>query len=540
MPEERPLDDITLHQLKRQPSDPNITFLGGIVPTQVEMNDGERTVEPLIAVWIARHSVVPDQPQVRAVMLATPPDEGDALVRALVEAILPQATPNLPPMMPGRIEVADAATARSLRTALTGLKVEIGVAQDMTIIDTLATNLASDLRRHLMPIPPWDAPEDAIRDLAAAAANLYRRDPWQYMDDAPPVAVTVHRYGVETLWLTLTYGNEETEGLVAYFSEADFHRAGKISFLLEQLEEAGGEVINLDLPDEDIALVERAIRSPEFGLGSAVTLFFEPLDNLNDATAREVRQLRLPIASKQAAPIFTRVAPDVDPRRPNADECRALRLALDAFNQFFVRHRERIDDNAWHFAPISATIQVKDGAEKVPVKVNMASLAPTLDPALRHAVLLLRIIFEDDITIWREVEIEASQPLWELDQIIQASFGWPHRTAIFLPKDVNDGEETYMANVVEDVITSETAPVGLLLRQPRDFAHYIFDVRDRGLGHRIRLRSITKRDPDAEYPRVVRSHGETPPIYSPDEYELDDDDLDIDLDDEDEDDEDDD
>jgi hypothetical protein len=170
----------------------------------------------------------------------------------------------------------------------------------------------------------------------------------------------------------------------------------------------------------------------------------------------------------------------------------------------------------------------------------MASLAPTLDPALRHAVLLLRIIFEDDITIWREVEIEASQPLWELDQIIQASFGWPHRTAIFLPKDVNDGEETYMANVVEDVITSETAPVGLLLRQPRDFAHYIFDVRDRGLGHRIRLRSITKRDPDAEYPRVVRSHGETPPIYSPDEYELDDDDLDIDLDDEDEDDEDDD
>ncbi len=530
------LNDITLHQLKRQASDPNITFLGGIVPMQVAMQDGDRTVQPQIAIWIARHSVVPDQPQARAVMLITQPDD-TALLNALIEAILPSANPNMAPMMPGRIEVADAATALALRTALDGVQTEFGVAQDMTIIETLATTLASDLRRHITPIPPWDAPTEVIRELAAAAANLYRRDPWQIMDDVPPVAIAVKRYGIDTLYLSMTYGNEDTEGVIAYFSQADYERSGTIAFLLEQLEEAGGEVINLDLPDEDIAIVEEAIRYPEHGLGDAITLFFEPLEDLNEETAREVRTLRLPMASKQAVPIFTRVARSGDARRPSADEARALRLALDAFNQFFVRHRERIEDEGWHFGPLTATIQVKDGTEKVPVRVQMASLAPTLDPLLRNAVLKLRVILEDDVTVWREIEIGASQPLWELDQIIQTSFGWPLRTSIFMAKDIHDGEETYATRTVEDIITSETAPVGLLLHQPRDFAHFVFDVRDHGLSHRLRLLSIDKKEADVEYPRVVRAHGDIPPIYSPEEYEVDDldddDDDDFDLEDDD-------
>jgi hypothetical protein len=534
------LNDITLHQLKRQPTDPNITFLGGIVPMQVEMQDGGRMFQPQIAIWIARHSVVPDQPQVRAVMLITQPDDA-ALLNALVEAILPNANPNMAPMMPGRIEVADATIARALRTALEDVPVEIAVAQDMTIIETLAMTLASDLRRHLTPIPPWDAPQEVIRELAAAAANLFRRDPWQIMEDVPPVAVTIKRYGIDTLYLSMTYGNEDTEGVVAYFSQADFQHAGKIAFLLEQLEEAGGEVINLDLPDDEIALVDDAIHYPEHGLGDAITLFFEPLENLNEEMVRESRALRLPMASKQAVPIFTRVGRTGDARRPNANEARALRLALDAFNQFIVRQRERIEDEGWHFGPLTATIQVKDGTEKVPVRVQMVSLAPTLDPALRNAILKLRVILEDDVTVWREIEIEATQSLWELDQIIQTSFGWPHRTSIFMAKDIHDGEETYETRTIEDIITSETAPIGLLINQPRDFAHFIFDVRDRGLSHRLRLISIGKKEADVEYPRVVRSHGETPPIYSPDEYEADelddDDDDDFDLEDDDDDDE---
>ena len=540
MPDQGPsrLNDIALHQLKRLEPDPNITFIGGLVATEVPMQDGERTFAPQIGLWIARHSVLPDQPQVRAVSLIDPSTGENGLLNALVEAILPTTNPNLIAMMPGHIQVADAATVQHLRAALDGVNVEFAVAQDMTIIETLATNLAGDLRRHLTPIPAWEAPPEVVRELAATAANLYRRDPWQAMGDTPPIAIAINRFGIDTIYLSLTFGDEHAEGAIAYLSEADYHLAGKIGFLMEQLEEAGGEIINLDLPAEDIALVEPAIRYPEHSLGEAISLFFEPSDELNEETLREVRQLKLAMASRNAVPIFTRVSHEADPRRPNENEARALRLALEAFNLFFVRHRERIEDEAWHFGPITSTVQVKMGSEKIPVKVSIASLAPTLNPALRNAVLKLRVILEDDVTIWREIEIEASQPLVELDNIIEESFGWPTREGSFLPFDQYDGEETYESRMIEDTITSESAPVGLLVHNPRDFAHFMFDVRGKGLSHRIRLISIGAKEAAVEYPRVVRAHGDTPPIYSPEEYEIDmddeeDDDLDLDEDDED-------
>ena len=542
MPDQGPsrLNDIALHQLKRLEPDPNITFIGGLVATEVPMQDGERTFAPQIGLWIARHSVLPDQPQVRAVSLIDPSTGENGLLNALVEAILPTTNPNLIAMMPGHIQVADAATVQHLRAALDGVNVEFAVAQDMTIIETLATNLAGDLRRHLTPIPAWEAPPEVVRELAATAANLYRRDPWQAMGDTPPIAIAINRFGIDTIYLSLTFGDEHAEGAIAYLSEADYHLAGKIGFLMEQLEEAGGEIINLDLPAEDIALVEPAIRYPEHSLGEAISLFFEPSDELNEETLREVRQLKLAMASRNAVPIFTRVSHEADPRRPNENEARALRLALEAFNLFFVRHRERIEDEAWHFGPITSTVQVKMGSEKIPVKVSIASLAPTLNPALRNAVLKLRVILEDDVTIWREIEIEASQPLVELDNIIEESFGWPTREGSFLPFDQYDGEETYESRMIEDTITSESAPVGLLVHNPRDFAHFMFDVRGKGLSHRIRLISIGAKEAAVEYPRVVRAHGDTPPIYSPEEYEIDlddedDDDDDLDLDDDDDD-----
>jgi hypothetical protein len=244
------------------------------------------------------------------------------------------------------------------------------------------------------------------------------------------------------------------------------------------------------------------------------------------------------MASRNAVPIFTRVSHDGTPRRPNEQEARALRLALEAFNLFFVRHRDRLEDEAWHFGPITSTVQVKSGAEKIPVKVHIASLGPTLNPKLRDAVLRLRVILEDDVTVWREIEIEASQPLLELDHAIQESFGWPERMGSFLPKDPYDGEETYESRTVEDQITSEGAPVGLLVSQPRDLAHYLFDTQGKALSHRIRLLSIEPKDAGVEYPRMVRTHGEIPPIYSPEDFALDsdddEDDLDFDDDDDDE------
>ena len=534
------LNDIALHQIKRQTTDANVTFIGGIVSTGMDVVDGGRTFQPTLSLWIARHSVIPDQPQVRSIGVADPERASVALLRGLVESILPQANPNLAPLLPGRIEVADDATVMLLRAALKGVNTQIVVAEDMGLIQTLADSLSSDLRRQLTPIGPWEAPVEVVRDLAAAAANLYRRDPWQSLSDSLPVAITIDRYGIGTVYLSVTYGSEDAEGVITYFSPEDYHRAGKIDFLMEKLEDAGGEMINLDLPQEDLDLLETVIRYPEHGLGEAVTIFFEALKDLSDEARREVQQMRLPMASRQAVPVFTRVAGSSDPRRPDETEALALRLALDAFNQFYVRHHERINDEAWHFGPISSTIQVKQGTEKIPVKVTITSPAPTLPTSLRQAVLLVRVMVEGEPTVWREIEIEASQPLWEMDRIIREAFGWPPRAGTFLPRDEFDGEETYESRLIEDTLTSDQAPIGLILQKPRDFAHYLFDFGDKAVSHRLRLVNIlAKKEAGVEYPRVVRTHGDTPPIYSPEDYEstdLDDDDFD----DDDEDDEDDD
>ncbi|MBA3826828.1 MAG: hypothetical protein H0X24_23400 [Ktedonobacterales bacterium] len=532
------LNDIALHQIKRQTTDANVTFIGGVVSTGMDVVDDGRTFQPTLSLWIARHSVIPDQPQVRSIGVADPAHASVALLNGLVESILPQSNPNLSPLLPGRIEVADDATVALLREALKGVNTEIVVAQDMGLIQTLADSLASDLRRQLTPIGPWEAPVEVVRDLAAAAANLYRRDPWQSLGDSPPITITLDRYGIGTLYLAMTYGNEDTEGVIAYFSTEAYHRAGKVDFLMEKLEDAGGEMVNLDLPQADLDLLEEVIRYPEHGLGEAVTVFFEAAEDLSDDARREVREMNLPMASRQAVPIFTRVSATADPRRPNEDEARALRLALEAFNQFYVRQHERIDDEAWHFGPITATVQVKQGGEKIPVKLSITSPAPTLPTSLRQAVLLVRVMLEGEPTVWREIEIEASQPLWEMDRIIHEAFGWPSRAGSFLPRDEYDGEETYESRLLEDLVTSEQAPIGLLMQKPRDFAHYMFDVTDKAVSHRLRLLSLlAKKEPGVEYPRVVRTHGDTPPIYSAEDYEtidlddLDDDDFDDDEDD---------
>src|SRR5215472_11472203 len=114
-----------------------------------------------------------------------------------------------------------------LQQALEGVDIEVAVGEDMTLVDSLIATVAGDVRRQLIPIPPWDVPAQQARDLAAAAANLYRREPWDVLDDAPPIAVEVKRYGIDTLYFVFTYGADDAPGVIAYLSLEDYHLTGK-------------------------------------------------------------------------------------------------------------------------------------------------------------------------------------------------------------------------------------------------------------------------------------------------------------------------
>jgi len=516
------LNDIALHQLKRQTPDTNITFIGGIVPTDIPLpGEHDQTANPKLILWIARHSVVPDQLRPRAVLLMQEGDEKQVLLNALVEAIIPTDNESLAPMMPGRIEVADKKSVQYFRNALAGIPIEIVVAPDMSLVTEIANELIADLQSHFHPIPPWDIAPEIAQDLVIAATSVFRRSPWLVLDDTIPVEVTVNRYGIEKLYISVTYGTEESEGIIAYFTLDDFHVAGKVGFMLAELEEAEGDINNLDLPPNDLEQLSAVLKDPDVGVGEAITVFYESATTLEPNVITEIRQLDLPIVSGNTVPLFTRVSRLAGPRRPNEEESRGLRLALEAFASFLSRQREKIENENWHFAPIKSVINVKDNQERVPIKVSITSPVATFDPALRDSVFNVRVYLNDDSSVWREIEILAQQTLWELDNTIQESFGWPPRTSTFLPRDSSNGDDTYESVMYDGVISTENAPIGLLLKQPRDFCFFMFDAEEEGIEHRVRLQSIGKRDNSIEYPRMVQSHGQIPNIYDPEDFDID-------------------
>jgi hypothetical protein len=512
-PPRRQMSEVTLQQIRRMQPDPDITFVGSHAQVPVTVRERGKMSQRRLVVWIALHSVVPGEVRLRSALLVEPREVQAGLVSALAEAIVPTISDSLAPMMPSRIMVTDASSADLLRHELPGVPVEIGVADDPTLIDTLAAELAS----HITPPPPWEVPVPDIRTLAASAVGLYHHEPWMILDDAILVEVQVKRYGIDTLYLSVAYGMSETEGIIAFRSLEDARWADHISFLFDQLAEAGGEIVNVDQAPEDIAVLEDVIVHPERALGEAITLFYEPIEDLDDEVQREIRAMKLPLVGRHVAPIFTRVSRTAAPARPSPDEARALRLAFDAFSVFLGRRRAQIENEGWHFGPVTTTATVKEGDERLDVPVRIVSPAPTFEPSLRNRVLRVRVMLENDITIWREIEILAQQPLFELEHAIQQAFRWPARAGSFLPPDPRDGDDTAESLLIEHVVASDQAPVGIMLRRPRDFCHYMLDPAEAGIGHRVRLISIGRRSSAVEYPLVVRAHGDPPRIFSPED-----------------------
>lgn len=525
------INDIAMQQLKRQRVDPNVTFIGRRTPAGRLGEEATSDPEPHLIVWIARHSVLPDKPQIRSVTLIDGDAPRDALLETFVDAVLPDPEKSLAPILPGRIEVPDQASLKLLRSALAPLAVEVAQASETHDLDQLVDRLRADLKTQLAPLPMWDVPIELKRDLASSAANVFRLAPWTVLGDVPLIAVELKRFGLQTLWLSLVGGEERQRGIFAFFTLDDFQRYSRATFAMAHLNEADGDPDNLDLPDEDIELVREVMESQESVMGDALALFYMDADAVGPALIKEMQEHHLPFANREAIPHFMRVGRDGVMRRPNEDEIRALRLALDAFRAFFTRYYQDIVNETWHFAPITGVVQPKEGGARIPVNVSISTLGPTFDPALRDQVLRLRVFLEDDLTVWREIEILAQQPLIDLDTAIREAFGWPEeRESLFYPKDANDGDDTWRTLLEIDFATSDAAPVGLLLSHLRDFCHYSFDPDGETLDMLVRVRAISAKDPKATYPQFIVGRGELPDLQFDDE-DLDDNDLDDDPDD---------
>lgn len=500
-----------LRQLRQMTPDPDVTYVGRASPSGVVFRHGAEDSTLTLILWIARHAVLPGQPQARGLLLLKPDAPPDAIVASFIEAVLPDPAKNLAPILPGRVEVTDEASARLLREALRGLGTTVAVVRDVPLFNLAAFKILSSLHTSDIPLPLWEASVGAMRPLASAAANCFRREPWGTLSDLPPVEVAVGRYGIGSLWFSPRLGDITAPTLVAFLSLDDLHRAGRAAFVADALDDVDGDLEALDLPDDDVALARELVAHPESALGEALVVTFASSMALSQESLRQVQAARLPIAGRDAIPLFARLSRQGVVRRPNEDEARALALGIEAFNAFYLRHYAALTDEQWHFGPLAAQMPVRGGGERVTLPVRVASLVPTFDPALRDRVFVMRVILEDHPAVWREIEVLAQQSADDLEGALRDAFGWPVSPyGVFLPHDPTDGDESYATTLASDMVSTPHTPVGLLVQAVRDSCHYLYDPDGASIEHRVRLVRLAERDPAGVYPRLVRAYGAVP------------------------------
>jgi hypothetical protein len=503
------LNDIALHQIRRQQQDPNIAFIGGRFPTSVQNPDGNND-EAYLILWIARHDVLPDQPQPRALTLAPVDESAEAILGTLVEAILPSPESPLAPMMPNRIFVSDPEMVRIVRTGLRGVNVNIKVAdeEDVALLHALAESITQAVSHQLHP-RPWNADPALLRAVSRAAIAAFKKDPWSELPDFLPIAVQLDRYGLGTLYFATTSGNFDQQGLIAYKSIEDYDRGGRIGFLLSELEEVHGDINSLDQPSEDIALISKIIEHPDNALGDAFSIFYETIEAADPATQQEIERQHI-VSHEGDFPNIMRLSREEESRRPTEDDLRGLTIALDAYAQFIARNRSRLASSAWYLGPISTTITVHDGEEAIAIPVSAAIPSATLEPNLRDRLLHLRIYPESQKDCWREITIRAQTRLDDVDDAILDAFDLPKTSYLFAMPGSDAFDDTYEIVVREEMLTYPGAPIGLMLRQARDHCLYTYydEMGEESITFVIRLVDVGAKTRSKEPYTIVARQGE--------------------------------
>ena len=129
--------------------------------------------------------------------------------------------------------------------------------------------------------------------------------------------------------------------------------------------------------------------------------------------------------------------------------------------------------------------------------------------------------------IWRELELTGDQTLGDLGAAIPLAFGFddPHLWAFFLSGKPWDGATEYALSPSPDPVGGRRARAADRLRirdapAGKEFL-FLFDYGDEWhFGVRL-VRTRKAPEPDAQYRRVVASHGQAPPQYPPVEEDWD-------------------
>lgn len=145
--------------------------------------------------------------------------------------------------------------------------------------------------------------------------------------------------------------------------------------------------------------------------------------------------------------------------------------------------------------------------------------------------LILRAALEYEKSIYRDIEIGASQSLYKLAEAIIAAFGFDldHAFGFYnalRPEDVYSADTRYelfadLGDAEPGVLGVKKTKIGQAFPAIGNKMIFLFDYGDEWL-FRVTLKDQANKAAKTKYPRIVASKGEAPPQY-PDPDELDDD-----------------
>jgi hypothetical protein len=240
-------------------------------------------------------------------VLGTTPFDPTKIETAVVDHF--RATTQKPavgtPHVPARVRVASNAIAASLREALAP-DVEVVCAPTPEISVAAASMNAT-------PVPPDVAPEAAAigsAELYAAAARLFRAQPWNALDEDAVFSVSVPSLGLRHGVVSVLGGHEgERLGLLVFTSVDDFARY--LEGALEVLESG-----------ED-RLPSRA--------GCHLVLDFTKSKEVPEDLRKRIAANGYEVAAPNAYPCFAALDERFSARVPDAREAKLLVLAAHAF-----------------------------------------------------------------------------------------------------------------------------------------------------------------------------------------------------------------
>ncbi len=505
--------------------------------------------------------------------LAAPP-EGWLLLGALSERLGARSAPPPQPRpgLPATLLITDDALAQAAQALFAPLHVAVEYQPDLPIFEQVFQSLAQHLGAQEDARPPepftWDIPQEVIAPLYAAAAAYWRRAPWEYLPDHPPVTIELGTCGpqpdVQRLYASILGLAGEVIGVSFYYSLDALERHmrqgeemitanPKIDEAIEALRQSGAPTDLLS--PEDLRLMIGRLLMEDEGLSAeqaeklmeeALVCLFDRKEDCDPTYLAWMKARKLKAPSREGIPLFLRTSPGQETREPTEREAQALTLALEALNQFFTKFGAQLDDGAPPGVPLTHTAQVSLGQERVAVPVSFTPTEEMLladdwleeaeedamvmeqpeEPASeagRATVYRFQVRLQWMRDVWRRVELTGDLTLHHLHLAIQQAFDWDddHLYAFYLSGKAWDRSTAYESPYAasEARHTTRYRLEHLPLKQGQRLL-YIFDFGD-DLRHEIKLEAILpgKAVPDETYPRITERQGKAPPQYPNEEGE---------------------